>query len=455
MWKVASGLHRASLGAFRTSLREDGQQYSQGQRLLSSLNLNTDGSIVAEYGACFPSGNFKALSTPAAQTVASQIQECGLLQQLLAVPSAGPRPHVGQPTPGLTSSTLCQPYPRKFNHGSEEDYAGNRRDGGGWSLADIFHGSTALVLTYNLIHQQRDNVGLSAYCSWKSLKHSKGASAQPIQQSNSHVPTVETSALIHDSNLSSLNQVTDQSSLLESPITNTNGEHYQKECQDLEDLHLDVESENSILFQSGSLKADNAHREHKEEKEVKVGHEFRLELDSVHGIQLLEAGHPAGLRHLQAQSRRGSSIASFYLGMAYEQGHLVSVNLVRAVKYYRTAAKQGNAEAMYNLAAFYQEGRGGLPRDPEKTELLVRRAAEAGLPAARQALGLRTKKENCTEERPERSGRELYLLGQSFESLGESAVALDMYTRALHAGYARARRAVQRLDSSSTHESSA
>ena len=52
----------------------------------------------------------------------------------------------------------------------------------------------------------------------------------------------------------------------------------------------------------------------------------------------------------------------------------------------------GNAEAMYNLAAFYQEGRGGLPRDPEKTELLVRRAAEAGLPAARQALGLRTKK---------------------------------------------------------------
>ena len=83
-------------------------------------------------------------------------QECGLLQQLLAVPSAGPRPHVGQPTPGLTSSTLCQPYPRKFNHGSEEDHAGNRRDGGGWSLADIFHGSTALVLTYNLIHQQEN-----------------------------------------------------------------------------------------------------------------------------------------------------------------------------------------------------------------------------------------------------------------------------------------------------------
>ena len=34
--------------------------------------------------------------------------------------------------------------------------------------------------------------------------------------------------------------------------------------------------------------------------------------------------------------------------MAYEQGHLVSVNLVRAVKYYRTAAKQGMIKANLN-----------------------------------------------------------------------------------------------------------
>ena len=80
-------------------------------------------------------------------------QECGLLQQLLAVPSAAPRPHVGQPAADLTSSNFNHLYTRKFNHGSEEDNAGNRENGG-WSLADIFHGSTALVLTYNLIHQQ-------------------------------------------------------------------------------------------------------------------------------------------------------------------------------------------------------------------------------------------------------------------------------------------------------------
>ena len=47
---------------------------------------------------------------------------------------------------------------------------------------------------------------------------------------------------------------------------------------------------------------------------------------------------------------------------------------------------------MYNLAVFYQDGRGGLPRDPEKAEQLVRRAAEAGLPGAQQALGLPTQK---------------------------------------------------------------
>ena len=125
------------------------------------------------------------------------------------------------------------------------------------------------------------------------MKDRKGASAQPAEQSSSHVATVQTSALIPESNRSALNQVNKQSSLLESPYTSTDGDQYQKECNVLEDLHLDVESENAILFQSDSLKTDNVrrkHKKHKEEKEVKVGHEFRLELDSLNGIQLLKAG---------------------------------------------------------------------------------------------------------------------------------------------------------------------
>ena len=50
------------------------------------------------------------------------------------------------------------------------------------------------------------------------------------------------------------------------------------------------------------------------------------------------------------------------LGDMYRKGKLVPQNHVEAVKWYRLAAKQGDALAQFNLGAMYSNGR-GVPKD--------------------------------------------------------------------------------------------
>ena len=87
-------------------------------------------------------------------------------------------------------------------------------------------------------------------------------------------------------------------------------------------------------------------------------------------------------------SERGHPLAQFNLGLCFENGKGVDKDLVRAAECYKTAAAQGQAGAMYNLALFYMDGLGGQPKDPQHALELLEEAAENGLCKAQLYLGL-------------------------------------------------------------------
>jgi TPR repeat protein len=57
-----------------------------------------------------------------------------------------------------------------------------------------------------------------------------------------------------------------------------------------------------------------------------------------------------------------------------------------AARLYKLAADQGNPAARYNLARFYSQGRGGLPRDEREAARLFKLAADQGFAEARAAF---------------------------------------------------------------------
>ena len=67
----------------------------------------------------------------------------------------------------------------------------------------------------------------------------------------------------------------------------------------------------------------------------------------------------------------------FNLGWMYDHGRGVEQNDAEAVKWYRKAAKQGNADAQFNLGWMYQDGRGVEQNDAEAMKW-YRKAAELG-----------------------------------------------------------------------------
>jgi TPR repeat protein len=49
-----------------------------------------------------------------------------------------------------------------------------------------------------------------------------------------------------------------------------------------------------------------------------------------------------------------------------------------AARLYKLAADQGDAQGQVNLGAFYETGRGGLPKDEREAARLYRLAADQG-----------------------------------------------------------------------------
>ena len=67
-------------------------------------------------------------------------------------------------------------------------------------------------------------------------------------------------------------------------------------------------------------------------------------------------------RLYRAMADQGNGNAQFSLGVMYEKGQGVTLNLNEAAKWYRLAADQGHPTAQFNLGAMYDNGR-GVPRD--------------------------------------------------------------------------------------------
>jgi TPR repeat protein len=59
-----------------------------------------------------------------------------------------------------------------------------------------------------------------------------------------------------------------------------------------------------------------------------------------------------------------------------------------AARLYKLAADQGNALAQVSLAAFYETGRGGLPKDDREAARLYRLAADQGNATGQTTLGV-------------------------------------------------------------------
>ncbi|MEW5298686.1 MAG: hypothetical protein WDW36_001778 [Sanguina aurantia] len=78
----------------------------------------------------------------------------------------------------------------------------------------------------------------------------------------------------------------------------------------------------------------------------------------------------------RAASLHGNPSAQMVLGRSYEHGNGVGVDLMRALYYYCEAAEQGESEAMFCLAKFYERGKGNSTPDLSLALEWYKRAAK-------------------------------------------------------------------------------
>ena len=52
-------------------------------------------------------------------------------------------------------------------------------------------------------------------------------------------------------------------------------------------------------------------------------------------------------------------MAQYYLGVCYEQGYGVEVDMTRAAEMYALASQEGHADADFRLASLHENGLGG------------------------------------------------------------------------------------------------
>lgn len=102
---------------------------------------------------------------------------------------------------------------------------------------------------------------------------------------------------------------------------------------------------------------------------------------------VLMATSSVDIQTLKTQARQGNADAQWELGICYHDGIIVAKNLPEAVKWYRKAAAQGNVKAQVLLGACYCEGEGVTKNYPEAVKW-YRKAAEQGLAEAQMLLGI-------------------------------------------------------------------
>lgn len=105
------------------------------------------------------------------------------------------------------------------------------------------------------------------------------------------------------------------------------------------------------------------------------------------GLAAYERGdYATALREWKPLAKQGDADAQYNLGLVYSRGNGVPRDDAEAAKWYRKAAEQGFAAAQFNLGVMYSNGK-GVPRDGAEAAKWYRKAAEQGYASAQFNLG--------------------------------------------------------------------
>ena len=90
---------------------------------------------------------------------------------------------------------------------------------------------------------------------------------------------------------------------------------------------------------------------------------------------------------VRGAAERGDAEAQYNLAVLYEQGRGYPQDLLQAAEWYRKAADQGFMQAQYNLGSLYADGE-GVGQDLAQAAEWYRKAADQGLKEAQHDLAV-------------------------------------------------------------------
>lgn len=106
------------------------------------------------------------------------------------------------------------------------------------------------------------------------------------------------------------------------------------------------------------------------------------------GVDALNEGdYETAFEVFQFFAKEGIAEAQFNLGQMYREGRGVAQDYSEASNWYRAAAEQGSAKAQYNLGVIYDRGE-GVAEDDSEAFRWFGAAAEQGLAQAQFSLAL-------------------------------------------------------------------
>ncbi len=107
------------------------------------------------------------------------------------------------------------------------------------------------------------------------------------------------------------------------------------------------------------------------------------------GLTLLQGGQEKDAApFIRAAANQGLPAAQYYLGNMYENGQGLPVDAAQARMLTERAARAGHRIAMYDLALYYIEGKGGVQADMSVAAQWFRKAAEFGMTDAQYNLAV-------------------------------------------------------------------
>lgn len=105
-----------------------------------------------------------------------------------------------------------------------------------------------------------------------------------------------------------------------------------------------------------------------------------------HAVCNLQDDHTCALKSAKIAARHGDTDAQFYLAACFAEGDGVVEDHQEAVRWYRKAAERGHADAQDNLGVCFDHGK-GVEQNHIEAALWFKEAAKQGLASAQMNLG--------------------------------------------------------------------